>query len=92
MKYKVGHSQKRNRFEIENQGGEAYLEYVIAEGIMDITHTFVPPVMEGKGFGSALVKQALEYARENHLKVASSCVFAENYIFRHKGYEDLLVS
>ena len=30
MKYKVGHSQKKSRFEVEIQGSTAYLEYVIA--------------------------------------------------------------
>lgn len=91
MKYTIGHSQKKKRFEVECDGQTAFLEYMIAEGVMEIIHTIVPAEMEGKGVGSALVKQALEYARENHLNVASSCIFAENYILRHKEYEDLLL-
>lgn len=91
MKYKVGHSQKRNRFEVENHGNTAYLEYVIADGVMDILHTFVPSELEGKGIGSALVKQALEYARESHLNVVPTCPFVETFIIRHKEYEDLLL-
>lgn len=91
MKYTIGHSQKQSRFEIECSGQTAYLEYVIAEGIMDILHTVVPSEMEGRGVGSALVKQALEYARENHLNVVPSCSFAETYFIRHKEYGDLLL-
>ncbi len=91
MGYKVGHSQKRNRFEIECNGEIAYLEYMIADGVMDILHTIVPEPMEGKGTASALTKQALEYARENHLSVVPTCAFAENYMIRHKEYEDLLL-
>ena len=92
MKYKVGHSQKKCRFEVEIQGSTAYLEYVIADGVMDILHTVVPMELEGKGVGSALVKQALEYARESHLNVVPSCPFAETFMIRHKEYEDLLLS
>lgn len=91
MKYTVGHSQKQNRFEVECGGQTAYLEYVIAEGVMDILHTVVPSVMEGKGIGSALMKQALEYAQENHLNVVPSCAFAETYMLKHKEYSDLLL-
>lgn len=91
MKYTVGHSQKESRFEVSCSGQTAYLEYAIAEGVMDILHTLVPAELEGKGIGAALVKQALDYARENRLHVAPSCSFAETYILRHKEYEDLLV-
>lgn len=91
MKYNVGHSQKESRFEVECNGQTAFLEYMIAGGIMDILHTIVPAELEGKGIGSALVKQALDYARENHLNVVPSCAFAETYLIRHKEYEDLLV-
>ena len=91
MKYSVGHSQKESRFEVECSGKTAFVEYVIAEGVMDILHTIVPPELEGKGIGTALVKQALEYARENHLNVVPSCAFVETYLIRHKEYQDLLL-
>lgn len=91
MEYTVGHSQKQNRFEVDCGGRTAYLEYMIAEGVMDIQHTLVPAELEGRGIGAALVKQALDYARENRLSVVPSCSFAETYILRHKEYEDLLV-
>lgn len=92
MQYKIGHSQKQRRFEIDCNGHTAFLEYMIAEGVMDILHTNVPAELEGKGMASALVKQALDYARENHLSVVPSCSFAETYMIRHKEYEDLLLA
>lgn len=91
MKYTIGHSQKQNRFEVECGNQTAYLEYVIAEGVMEILHTIVPGCLEGKGIGSALVKQALDYARDNHLSIVASCSFAETYIIKHKEYGDLLL-
>lgn len=92
MIYSIGHSQKKNRFEVECLGQTAFWEYIVAEGVMEIRHTIVPAELEGQGIGSALVKQALEYARDNHLNVTASCDFAENYILRHKEYGDLLLS
>lgn len=92
MKYTVGHSQKKSRFEVNCSGQTAYLEYAVSEGVMDILHTLVPSELEGKGIGAALVQQALGYARENRLKVVPSCSFAETYMLRHKEYEDLQVS
>jgi len=47
MTYNIGHSQKKNRFEVECLGQTAFLEYIVAEGVMEIRHTIVPAELEG---------------------------------------------
>ena len=37
-----------------------------------------------------MVKAALEYAKEEGLKVVPQCPFVRSYIERHKEYESLL--
>lgn len=92
MNYVVIHDEKVNRFEILESGQIAYLQYSLVNGVMDMYHTFVPPVLEGQGIGSALAGYALDYARENDLKIKPTCSFIDVYIRRHKEYEDLLAN
>jgi hypothetical protein len=46
--------------------------------------------LEGQGIGSGLVKQALDAARAQNLKVVPMCSFVRGYIERHAEYQDLL--
>ena len=54
------------------------------------THTEVSPACEGQGFGSRLVKAALEDARSKGLVAAPLCPFTAQYIKRHPEYADLV--
>lgn len=83
MEYQVTHDPERHRFEVHLEGNTAYLEYESYDQEMDITHTIVPPALEGRGVGSALVKQALSYAERQQLKVIPICSFAAAYMSRH---------
>ncbi|THJ66759.1 N-acetyltransferase [Arthrobacter echini] len=53
------------------------------------THTVVEPAAEGRGVGSALVRHALDEAREQQLTVVPKCQFVAAYIERHPEYQDL---
>ena len=66
------------------EGNTGYLEYELEGEEMDITHTIVPPLLEGRGIASALMKQALIYADQKHLKVVPICSFAAAYMRRHQ--------
>jgi uncharacterized protein len=46
-------------------------------------HTEVPISQRGKGVGEQIVKFALEYARQNQLRVIPSCKFVQAYLKRH---------
>ena len=51
-----------------------------------------PPLlaMEGMGVGSALMKYALDYARDHHYSVIPNCAFAQAFLLRHTNYRDLI--
>jgi hypothetical protein len=53
-------------------------------------HTGVPSAIEGRGIGSKLVETGLDYARENGLRVRSTCWFVSKYIRHNPEYQDLL--
>lgn len=81
----------KGRFEIEQDGEVAYLEYALAGKVLELIHTEVPEKMQGTGAGSSLVESALQWAREQHVKVDVICPFATEYIDRHPEYSDLVV-
>ena len=71
-------------------GHLAALNYILKGEIIIFTHTGVPPDIGNRGLGSKLVETGLNYARENDLKVRSTCWFVSKYIRRHEEYQDLL--
>jgi len=79
------------RFEIEQDGAVAFLEYSLAGKVLELIHTEVPLKMKGTGAGSTLVQSALQWAREHHVKVDVICPFATEYIRRHPEFSDLLL-
>lgn len=81
----------RHRFEIDlGDGSVAIAEYTLPAGKIMFTHTEVPEGHEGKGFGSALIRFALEAARERGLEVIPICPFFAAYMQKHAEVQDLL--
>lgn len=91
LEYDIRHDKAAGRFETTVDGHTGFVEYVLSDSVMDIRHTIVPPAVEGRGIAAALVKSALEYARECGFKVRPSCWYAELYIRRHPQYADLRI-
>lgn len=75
----------RQRFEFATNP-EAFVAYELRDETVVFTSTKVPKEYEGKGIGSALVKYALDYARDNHWKYQAECPFIKVYIDRHPEY------
>ena len=72
-------------------GHVAYLEYTLGGGVLELAHTEVPEPLRGHGMAALLAKTALEFARENHLKVDVVCPFASAYLKDHPEYQDLVM-
>ncbi len=85
----VIHNREASRFEIQVDGQMAVLHYQLMDNTIVFTHTLVPVELEGHGLGSQLVHSGLEYAREQGMKVRSTCWFVDLYLKRHKEYQDL---
>ena len=78
-----------HRFEAKTEGKTAFLSYRMHPGEIVMLHTEVPAELEGRGLGGKLARAALEYAREQKLKVVAQCPFVAEYIKRHPEYADL---
>lgn len=81
-----------NRFEATVDDMLAVAEYRREGDRITFTHTVVPPALEGRGVGSALVRTALAAVRERGLKVVPRCSFVAAYMRRHPETQDLLAS
>jgi predicted GNAT family acetyltransferase len=81
----------KSRFEFEEDGAIAYLEFETdSAGWITLWHTEVPEALRGRGLSSLLAKTALEYARENSLKVDVVCPLVKDYIYKHPEYAQTL--
>jgi predicted GNAT family acetyltransferase len=67
------------------------LEYVIKHGRLALVHTEVVPAFEGRGIGSALVRFALDDARQRGLRVIAICPYVQDYLTRHPEDDDIVV-
>ena len=86
---KVVHNIKASRFELEVPGGLAILGYQRTADGMDLLHTEVPPEDEGSGHGSALVRAALDHARQANERIIPTCPFVKAYLEKHPDDRDL---
>lgn len=55
-----------------------------------IDHTEVNPDFAGQGVGKKMVLEAVQYARENNLKILPLCPFAKSVFDKTKEIQDLL--
>ncbi|WP_298980153.1 GNAT family N-acetyltransferase [uncultured Psychrobacter sp.] len=86
----ISHNEQANRFETTIDGQTGYISYQDQGNALIYDHTIVPQALGGRGVGSALVKHALNYAREHDKKVVPQCSFVEAYINKHPEYQDLV--
>lgn len=59
-------------------------------GVVAFTHTEVPARLEGRGIAAALVRNALDWARAEGLRVRPLCSYVALYMRRHPETADLL--
>mgnify|MGYP002780721064 CR=1 FL=1 len=91
MASSIQHHPHDQQFSLQQDGHSAELAYSLpAPGIIDFTHTFVDEGLRGKGLAQELARTALAYARDQHLKVRTSCRFVAGYVQRHPEYQPLL--
>ncbi|HEY0970863.1 MAG TPA: GNAT family N-acetyltransferase [Gemmatimonadales bacterium] len=83
----VTHDPSNDRFEIDLPSGQATLKYALEGDRLILLHTEVPREAEGQGYGGALVRAALDHAREEGLRVLAVCPFASAYLERHREGE-----
>ncbi len=69
----------------------AFIDYLHKDdGAVAMTHAEVPRHLEGRGYGSTLVKGSLAIARQQGFKVLPHCPFVHAYVRRHQDELDLV--
>lgn len=88
----VENNAAAQRFELRIPEGTAELNYRMRGATtIVLAHTEVPAAAQGRGLASRLAHEALEYAREHHLRVIPTCPYVRAYIQRHPEFGDLVV-
>ncbi|MEL7832915.1 GNAT family N-acetyltransferase [Fodinibius sp. Rm-B-1B1-1] len=94
MKMNIQHTsgESKGKFFIEHDGKvQAEITYSKAgDTQIIIDHTEVSDSLKGEGVGKELVEYAINYARDNELKVIPLCPFAKAVIERDKSLQDVL--
>lgn len=87
----VSDATERRRFELRDDGElVGFIDYRADDAVVLMTHAEVEPRFEGKGYGSAMVKAALESVRDSGRSVVPGCSFVRAYIQRHPEYHNLV--
>ena len=84
----VRHNSALGRYELDTPHGLAIAVYHQQGDRLLFTHTEMPPADEGHGFGSQLVRQALDDARRRGFKIVPACSFVADFLRRHPEYAD----
>ena len=79
----IEHSAEHGRFEATLDGHQGRLEYAASPGRLTLVHTEVDAALEGRGVAGALVRAAVDHARQQGLKVDAVCDYARSYLDRH---------
>lgn len=85
-------TENKGRFYIKEQNqtlAEMTFVFVGNERII-IDHTEVTPGNNGKSFGKIMVSKAVDFARENNLKIIPLCPFAKSVFEKTSDYNDVL--
>jgi predicted GNAT family acetyltransferase len=87
----VIHRPEGQTFEAIIDGQRCVADYRRDGSVIRMTHTVVPPALEGRGIAAQLVEAALVWARSEGLKVDPVCSYVRVYIKRHPQWQDLQV-
>ncbi len=92
MKIKHHKGNQCGSFEIEDNGNViAEMTYVKNDdNCIIIDHTGVNNTYRGQNFGKKLVEEAVNYARNENLKIIPVCSYAKAIMSRNHNYRDVL--
>ena len=87
----VVNNQEESRFDIKVDQEVAFAEYRERKEYIIYPHAVVPEAIGGRGIGEALATYAMQYARENDLKIKPYCPFIAHFMkIKLEEYGDLL--
>ncbi len=68
---------------------DAAITYTVRDKVMSINSTVVNPKLRGQGLAGIITKYALDYAKENEMKVQPICSYTVDYFNKHEEYKDI---
>jgi len=90
MEVNIIDNKEKKRFEFKIEDNLSFVEYIVAQDKIYLTHTEVPKELEGKGIASEMIKQIFKKIKEENLKLIPLCPFVAGYIKNHPKYKELL--
>jgi predicted GNAT family acetyltransferase len=78
------------RYELDVPGGVAFIKYLRKPGVVMLLHAEVPRELRGRGFGSQLTRQTLDFLRAEGVTVEPHCSYVATWMHRHPEYRDLI--
>lgn len=86
------HNSEEQEFTTMREGYTAELAYSRpTPAVIDFSHTFVDEGLRGQGVAEEMARVALDFARQEKLKVKTSCEFMAAFVKRHHAeYADIL--
>lgn len=96
MNFEIRHDENTRRYTAvtTDDGKEVgLLTYrPVSDGVIDFTHTFVPPEQRGRGIADKLVEHALDETLQRGLRFQASCWFVDVVARRNERYKQALAS
>lgn len=81
----------KGKFVINREGEISSLAYETdGAGWISLLHTWVAPVLRGRGIATELAQMALEYAKDHQLKVDVVCPLVFHFLSKHPEYKPLV--
>lgn len=89
MDLDIRHDEQAQRYTVLRDGQEVgLLTYrVVGDGLLDFTHTYVPPEHRGRGIAERLVEHALEETLQRGYRFRASCWYVDVYARRHPRFQ-----
>ena len=91
MASEIIHDEAGRRFTHERDGQQSYLLYrQLDEHTVEMTSTYTPPALRGRGIAARIVREALQWADSQGLRVVPTCWFVAEYVERDPKWKRLL--
>jgi predicted GNAT family acetyltransferase len=91
MALAVVDNPRRSRYELRDEGHLlGFTEYAPDDGVLVFPHTVITEPKRGTGYGSILVRGALDDVRRKGATIVARCPFVADFVRDHPEYADLL--
>lgn len=83
-------NDEKQRFEFENNGHIAFIDFEEKEHFIALVHTEAPKELQGTGTAAALVEKTLQYIEKSGKKLMPFCPFVLAFIKKHPEWKPLV--